>query len=108
MRLLFLLPLLLATLPAHADESAIRLKQAKGVEAVRDNCGACHSLDYPVMNSPFLDAKGWDATVTKIINTFGAPIDGADAATIKAYLSQNYGAPAPAQPAPAQPSGASR
>jgi hypothetical protein len=103
MRLLPLLPLLLATATAHADEGAIRLKQAKGVEVVRDNCGACHSLDYPVMNSPFLDAKGWDATVTKMIKTFGAPIDDADAATIKAYLSHSYGALTPAHP-----SGASR
>jgi DMSO/TMAO reductase YedYZ molybdopterin-dependent catalytic subunit len=27
--------------------------------------GACHSLDYIVMNSPFLDAAHWDAEVAK-------------------------------------------
>jgi len=43
------------------------------------------------MNSPFLDAARWDAEVAKMIKSFGAPIDPADAKTIGAYLKQNYG-----------------
>jgi sulfite dehydrogenase (cytochrome) subunit B len=43
------------------------------------------------MNSPFLNAQGWDAEVTKMINVMGAPIDQADARTIKDYLTKNYG-----------------
>src|SRR5262245_8725060 len=43
------------------------------------------------MNSRFLDAAGWDAVVTKMINAFGAPIDPADAKVIKNYLRDNYG-----------------
>jgi hypothetical protein len=43
------------------------------------------------MNSPFLDAAHWDAEVAKMIKSFGAPIDPADAKTIGAYLKQNYG-----------------
>ena len=34
------------------------------------------------MNSPFLDAAHWDAEVAKMIKSFGAPIDPADAKTI--------------------------
>lgn len=81
----------LAALPAHADEAAITLKPGAGAEEVVNNCGACHSLDYPLMNSGFLDGKGWDAEVTKMIKVFGANIDDADAAKIKAYLTANYG-----------------
>ena len=83
----------LALIPAsaRADEPAVHLKQAPGVDVVEGHCAACHSLDYIPMNSPFLDAAHWDAEVAKMIKSFGAPIDPADAKTIGAYLKQNYG-----------------
>jgi mono/diheme cytochrome c family protein len=77
--------------PARADEPAVHLKQAPGVDVVAGQCGACHSLDYIPMNSPFLDAARWDAEVAKMIKAFGAPIDPTDAKTIGDYLKQNYG-----------------
>ena len=43
------------------------------------------------MNSPFLNAAGWDGEVTKMIKAFGAPIDDADAKAIAEYLAKNYG-----------------
>jgi mono/diheme cytochrome c family protein len=76
---------------ATADESAVQLKQAPGLDKVQSNCGGCHSLDYVPMNSPFLNAAGWDAEVAKMINAFGAPIDQVDAKTIADYLKSNYG-----------------
>ena len=52
----------------------------------------CHSLDYIPMNSLFLDRKGWEASVTKMIKVMGAPIPEADdAAAIVDYLARNYG-----------------
>jgi mono/diheme cytochrome c family protein len=78
-------------LPAFADETQIKLKQAPGVDKVEGNCAACHSLDYIQMNSPFLNAATWDAEVTKMIKAMGAPISDADAAAIKEYLIKNYG-----------------
>lgn len=80
-----------AVCPAFADEPRVVLKQAPGRAAVLNNCGACHSHDYILMNSPFPDAKLWEAEVTKMIKTFGAPIDDADARQIIDYLKQNYG-----------------
>ena len=77
--------------PAAAEEKLVRLKEAPGLGKVESNCSVCHSLDYIQMNSPFPNAALWDAEVTKMIKTFGAPIDDADAAAIKNYLSQNYG-----------------
>jgi hypothetical protein len=78
-------------MPAAANELPVRLKQGPGLDKVESNCGACHSLDYIPMNSPFLNAVGWDAEVTKMINAFGAPIDQANAKAIADYLAENYG-----------------
>ena len=81
----------LALIPASAgaEEPAVHLKQAPGVDVVEAHCAACHSLDYVLINSPFLDAAHWDAEVAKMIKAFGAPIDPADAKTIGDYLKQN-------------------
>jgi sulfite dehydrogenase (cytochrome) subunit B len=75
----------------RADESQIALKDAPGRDQVLNNCGACHSLDYIEMNSPFMDRAVWESEVTKMIKAFGAPIDDADAKIIVAYLAANYG-----------------
>jgi mono/diheme cytochrome c family protein len=78
-------------LAAVAEEQSIALKRGAGLEIVEGNCGACHSLDYIPMNSPFLDASAWNAEVTKMIKAFGAPIGETDAKTIADYLAKNYG-----------------
>ena len=78
-------------LPAAAQEKPVALKKAPGLDKVEANCGACHSLDYIPMNSPFPNAALWDAEVTKMIKAFGAPIDDADAKAIADYLKKNYG-----------------
>jgi mono/diheme cytochrome c family protein len=76
---------------AAAAEQPVQLKPGPGADKVEANCAACHSLDYIAMNSPFLNAAGWDAEVTKMINVFGAPISQADAKTIGDYLKAHYG-----------------
>jgi len=81
----------LVALPAAADEPVIQLKPGPGLEKVQGNCGACHSLDYIQMNSPFLNAAGWNAEVTKMIKAMGAPIGDDDAKAIADYLAKNYG-----------------
>lgn len=79
--------------PAIADEDAISLAPGDGLDVVEQNCAACHSLDYIQMNSPFLDQKGWQAEVTKMVKTFQAPIAEADQQKVVAYLSAHYGKP---------------
>lgn len=81
----------LIALPALADEPTIKLKDGPGLDKVEGNCGACHSLVYIQMNSPFLNAAGWNAEVTKMIKAYGAPIGDADAKAIVDYLAKNYG-----------------
>jgi mono/diheme cytochrome c family protein len=76
---------------AAAEEKPVQLKSGPGREKVEANCAACHSLDYIEMNSPFLNASGWDAEITKMIKVFGAPIREADVKDIAEYLKANYG-----------------
>jgi hypothetical protein len=76
---------------AQAGEQDVKLKEGAGVDKVRQNCVACHSLDYIPLNSPFLDQKGWEAVVTKMSKAFGAPIKPEDQAPIAEYLGKYYG-----------------
>jgi mono/diheme cytochrome c family protein len=101
MRRLFLVPVLLASSTARADESAVKLADRPGKDLVEANCIMCHSLDYIPMNSVFLDRKGWEASVAKMIKVMGAPIDEADAAKIVDYLVESYGKKAPPAERPA-------
>jgi mono/diheme cytochrome c family protein len=75
---------------ALAQEQEIKLKAGPGLDKVEGNCAACHTLAYIPMNSPFLDAKGWEAEVTKMIKAYGAPVEDADAKAIAEYLAKNY------------------
>ena len=88
---LIVVALALATGIVAAQERRIELKDAPGRTQLEANCGSCHSLDYIVLNSPFLDKAGWDASVTKMIKVFGAPISADDAKAIAEYLAANYG-----------------
>jgi len=83
--------LLFAAAPALAQESQLRLRDGPGRQLVEANCIMCHSLDYIQMNSPFLDRKGWEASVNKMIKVMGAPIAEADAQKIMDYLAGQYG-----------------
>lgn len=82
--------LLLCTF-AMADESNIVLKDAPGRNIVAANCSTCHSLDYIPMNSVFLDRKGWEGSVNKMIKVMGAPIKDEDVQQIVDYLAAQYG-----------------
>ena len=81
----------LIAVPALAQEQQIKLKPGPGLDQVEGNCAACHSLAYIPMNSPFLNAAGWNAEVTKMIKAMGAPINADDAKAIEDYLAKNYG-----------------
>lgn len=73
------------------DESQIRLKDGPGKDIVAANCAICHSLDYIPMNSPFLDAAGWEQEIGKMVKVMGAPIKEDEAHTILNYLNSSYG-----------------
>lgn len=89
--LMLMLAVALAAGIVAAQERRLALKDGPGRAQVEANCGSCHSLDYILMNSPFLDRNGWDSSVTKMIKVFGAPINADDAKSIVEYLNANYG-----------------
>lgn len=83
---------------AQAGETSVTLAPGEGLERVQAGCAMCHSLDYIVMNSPFLDRAGWDRTVTKMVKVMGAPLTPEDTSAIVDYLDRHYGKGAAATP----------
>jgi hypothetical protein len=69
----------------------VTLKEGPNLDKVRANCVPCHSLDYIPLNSPFLDEKGWEAVVTKMVKAYGASIKEEDQKPIAEYLAKYYG-----------------
>ena len=84
---------LCAMLPAGvalAGEESIKLHYAPDRDLVVARCSTCHSLDYVQMNAPVFDRAGWQKSVRKMIDAFGAPITEDDARRIVEYLGNNY------------------
>jgi hypothetical protein len=91
MKKIFVFALLLLPCIAQADESKIKLKEGPNRELVEAQCGICHSNDIIQINSPFLDQKGWDAEVHKMIKVMGAPLPAEDVPKVVEYLTKYYG-----------------
>ena len=81
---------LLAGVAASASEESIQLQDAPGRDLVVARCSVCHSVDYVQMNAPVFDRTGWQKSVRKMIDVFGAPISEDDAHRIVEYLGNNY------------------
>ena len=56
-----------------------------GSDTISNNCLACHSADM-VLNQPALSKQAWAAEVTKMINTYKAPVASEDVGPIVEYL----------------------
>jgi sulfite dehydrogenase (cytochrome) subunit B len=85
-----LVALFIGSLAAAAGEESVKLQDAPGRDLVVARCAVCHSVDYVQMNAPVLDRIGWEKSVRKMIDQFGAPISEADAKSILEYLGTNY------------------
>ena len=76
---------------ALPDETAtLRPGPEPGFEAAKNNCMACHSVDYVQTQPPKKGSAFWDAEVTKMIKIYKAQIDEKDAKAIADYLAQTY------------------
>lgn len=91
MKKIILFALLLLPYFAQADESKIKLKDGPNRDIVEAQCGICHSNDMIQINSPFLDQKGWDTEVHKMIKVMGAPLPAEDVPKVVEYLTKYYG-----------------
>jgi hypothetical protein len=76
---------------AHGGEKSLKLASGAQAMLVELRCSTCHSLDYIVMNSSFLDRAAWEAEVRKMMKVMGAPIPESDVTPIVEYLAQHYG-----------------
>lgn len=81
---------LLAGGGAVAGEEAIELNNTPGRALTATRCVICHSLDYIQMNSAVMDRAGWEKSIRKMIDRFGAPVTEKEAREILEYLSTNY------------------
>jgi hypothetical protein len=61
-----------------------------GVDAINNNCLACHSADM-VLNQPPLPRAQWHAVVQKMLTAYKAPIDPKDVNAIVDYLASIKG-----------------
>lgn len=91
MQKIFILALSLLSFPALADESSIHLKEGPGKDIVAIQCSICHSTDMIQINSPFMDKKGWEGVVNKMVHVMGAPLPESDIPVVVEYLTRNYG-----------------
>lgn len=73
-------------------EETAAFKPGPNLEAVQNNCTACHSADYikTQPQGPKFKKDFWQAEVTKMIKVYGAPIDDSDVGKIVDYLSATY------------------
>ena len=91
MRMLLVLSGLALSSATLADAGQVVLKDGPGKDLVLSHCATCHSLDYIPMNSPFLDRKGWEGSVNKMVKVMGAPVPPEDVPKIIDYLTDAYG-----------------
>lgn len=73
-------------------QAQLALAEGSGAGLVKAYCTACHSLAPIVRHSGFT-AEQWASEVTKMRESYGAPIDDPTAEQIIAYLQANYTEP---------------
>jgi cytochrome c551/c552 len=96
--------------PVELPAENVRLRPSKlpGYGIALRQCTVCHSADYIAYQPPRMNQSQWTAEVTKMHNTYGAPITGEEIRLVGIYLTSSYGAPASittadlALPTPAQ------
>ncbi len=85
--------LIALALAYRAPPETAALKPGPDVEVAERHCLACHSADYITTQPPKVAAGFWQASVTKMVAVFGAPIPANDQAKIVAYLNAAYREP---------------
>lgn len=89
-RVLILCGLCVSAATFAAGENDVQLQDAPDRDLVVARCSVCHSVDYVQMNAPVFDRAGWEKSVRKMIDAFGAPISDDDAKRIVEYLGTRY------------------
>ncbi|OZI65939.1 SorB family sulfite dehydrogenase c-type cytochrome subunit [Bordetella genomosp. 1] len=93
-QLLAVAPALALEIQLPAETAMLRPGAAKGTEATA-LCMMCHSVDY-LSTQPPMPRGFWQAEVSKMVRTYGAPIPADQIPLIVEYLDSAY---PPARPA---------
>ena len=84
-----------AAAAAAAGEESLTLHEGSARDLTAGRCAICHSLDYIPNNAPVMDRTGWQKTIQKMRERFGAPISDQEAQQILDYLAGNYAGKSP-------------
>jgi sulfite dehydrogenase (cytochrome) subunit B len=79
-----------ADVPARAAGEITQLKDAPGRDVTEGRCIICHSLEYIPSNAPAMNRAGWQKSIQKMRERFGAPVTDEQAQRILDYLDANY------------------
>lgn len=75
---------------ASPPEELTRLKDGPARDLTVGRCMICHSLEYIPSNAPAMNRAGWQKTIQKMRDRFGAPITDAETERILDYLDAHY------------------
>lgn len=79
-----------ANLYGAPAQERTELKAGPGHDLTVGRCVICHSLDYIPANAPAMNRAGWQKTIQKMRERFGAPITETEAQQILDYLASDY------------------
>lgn len=81
------------TLPP--DGVQLSASNLPGYAKAKNDCVACHSAEYMLMQPPTAPRAYWEAMVKRMRDVFKAPVPDADIPEIVDYLVKTYGAEKP-------------
>jgi sulfite dehydrogenase (cytochrome) subunit B len=79
-----------AGMAAGSATEITQLKDGPGHDLTLGRCVICHSVEYIPANAPSQNRVGWQKTIQKMREKFGAPITDDEARQILDYLDANY------------------
>ena len=78
-----------APAPTAATE-VTELREGPGRDLTVGRCIVCHSVEYIPSNAPAMNRAGWQKSIQKMKDRFGATITDEEAKQILDYLDANY------------------
>jgi sulfite dehydrogenase (cytochrome) subunit B len=75
---------------AVAADEPVALAGGPGRDLTIGRCIICHSVEYIPSNAPAMNRAGWQKTIQKMKERFGAPITDEESQVILDYLDGHY------------------
>ena len=75
---------------APTTDEPVALADGPGRDLTIGRCIICHSIEYIPSNAPAMNRAGWQKTIQKMKERFGAPITDEESRQILDYLDGHY------------------